>query len=105
MSHRQHRGERTQCRHAPKGLSKQYQSKHDDVEIEKSNILFVGQTGTGKTLLAKTIAKFLNVPFAIVDNILIARMKLHTGSFDIHEDAPESSDEFNAVVRIKVPLK
>lgn len=43
------------------------QSTHDDVEIEKSNILFVGQTGTGKTLLAKTIAKFLNVPFAIVD--------------------------------------
>lgn len=41
--------------------------KADDVEIEKSNILFVGQTGTGKTLLAKTIAKFLNVPFSIVD--------------------------------------
>ncbi len=43
------------------------QPKHSDVEIEKSNILFVGQTGTGKTLLAKTIAKLLNVPFAIVD--------------------------------------
>ncbi len=43
------------------------QSKHEEVEIEKSNILFVGHTGTGKTLLAKTIAKFLNVPFAIVD--------------------------------------
>ena len=43
------------------------QKSSDDVEIEKSNILFVGQTGTGKTLLAKTIAKFLNVPFAIVD--------------------------------------
>lgn len=43
------------------------QPVHDEVEIEKSNILFVGQTGTGKTLLAKTIAKFLNVPFAIVD--------------------------------------
>ena len=43
------------------------QSKSDEVEIEKSNILMVGQTGTGKTLLAKTIAKFLNVPFAIVD--------------------------------------
>jgi ATP-dependent Clp protease ATP-binding subunit ClpX len=43
------------------------QHSHDEVEIEKSNILFIGQTGTGKTLLAKTIAKFLNVPFAIVD--------------------------------------
>lgn len=39
----------------------------DDIEIEKSNIMFVGETGTGKTLLAKTIAKFLDVPFAIVD--------------------------------------
>jgi ATP-dependent Clp protease ATP-binding subunit ClpX len=38
----------------------------DDVEIEKSNIIMVGETGTGKTLLAKTIARLLNVPFAIV---------------------------------------
>ncbi len=43
------------------------QSVVDDVEIEKSNVLFVGETGTGKTLMAKTIAKLLNVPFAIVD--------------------------------------
>ena len=40
---------------------------NDDVEIEKSNILLVGSTGTGKTLLARTIAKLLKVPFAIVD--------------------------------------
>jgi len=39
----------------------------DDVEIEKSNVIMIGETGTGKTLLAKTIAKLLNVPFAIVD--------------------------------------
>jgi ATP-dependent Clp protease ATP-binding subunit ClpX len=39
----------------------------DEVEIEKSNIIMVGETGTGKTLLAKTIARLLNVPFAIVD--------------------------------------
>jgi len=39
----------------------------NDIEIQKSNIIMVGQTGTGKTLMAKTIAKMLNVPLAIVD--------------------------------------
>lgn len=39
----------------------------DDIEIQKSNIIIVGQTGTGKTLIAKTIARMLNVPLAIVD--------------------------------------
>jgi len=39
----------------------------DDIEIQKSNIIMVGQTGTGKTLMAKTIAKMLNLPLAIVD--------------------------------------
>jgi ATP-dependent Clp protease ATP-binding subunit ClpX len=43
------------------------QKTDNDVEIEKSNIIMVGETGTGKTLLAKTIARMLNVPFAIVD--------------------------------------
>ena len=41
--------------------------KADDVELEKSNILMVGPTGTGKTLMARTIAKLLDVPFTIVD--------------------------------------
>jgi ATP-dependent Clp protease ATP-binding subunit ClpX len=48
-----------------KRLMQQQQS--DEVEIEKSNIIMVGQTGTGKTLVAKTIAKMLDVPLAIVD--------------------------------------
>lgn len=43
------------------------QQAENDVEIEKSNIVMVGETGTGKTLLAKSIARMLNVPFAIVD--------------------------------------
>lgn len=45
----------------------QKKSAEDEIEIEKSNIVMVGETGTGKTLLAKSIAKLLNVPFAIVD--------------------------------------
>ncbi|MBQ5670184.1 MAG: ATP-dependent Clp protease ATP-binding subunit ClpX [Tidjanibacter sp.] len=47
-----------------KGIEK---SVNDEVEIEKSNIIMVGETGTGKTLLARTIARLLKVPFAIVD--------------------------------------
>ena len=45
----------------------------DDVEIEKSNIIMVGPTGTGKTLLARTIAKLLKVPFAIVDATVLTQ--------------------------------
>ncbi|MBL7888517.1 MAG: ATP-dependent Clp protease ATP-binding subunit ClpX [Bacteroidia bacterium] len=42
-------------------------TQKDDIEIEKSNVIMVGETGTGKTLLARTIAKVLNVPFCIAD--------------------------------------
>lgn len=50
-----------------KRLSQNSEKNNDDVEIEKSNIIMVGSTGTGKTLLARTIAKLLKVPFTIVD--------------------------------------
>lgn len=50
-----------------KRLANNLDSKSSDVELEKSNILIVGPTGTGKTLLARSIAKLLDVPFAIVD--------------------------------------
>ena len=50
-----------------KRLASQQQAGADEVEIEKSNIIMVGSTGTGKTLLARTIAKLLDVPFTIVD--------------------------------------
>jgi ATP-dependent Clp protease ATP-binding subunit ClpX len=46
---------------------------NDDVEIEKSNIILVGETGTGKTLVAKTIARMLNVPFTIVDATVLTQ--------------------------------
>ena len=53
--------------HYKRLLQKNTKEDEDEVEIEKSNIIIVGETGTGKTLIAKTIARMLNVPFAIVD--------------------------------------
>ncbi len=50
-----------------KRLSSTLEKKDDDVEIQKSNILVIGPTGCGKTLLAQTLARFLDVPFAIAD--------------------------------------
>ena len=50
-----------------KRIAHEENAKNDDVEIQKSNILLLGPTGCGKTLLARTLAKILNVPFAIAD--------------------------------------
>ena len=51
----------------------QTKDAEDEVEIEKSNIVLVGETGTGKTLVARTIAKMLNVPFSIVDATVLTQ--------------------------------
>ena len=53
--------------HYKRLLQPETKDKEDVIEIEKSNIIIVGETGTGKTLIARTIAKMLNVPFCIVD--------------------------------------
>ena len=47
--------------------------QNDDVEIEKSNVIMIGETGTGKTLMARSIAKMLQVPFAIVDATVLTQ--------------------------------
>ncbi len=50
-----------------KRLASHFAKSDEDVEIQKSNILVIGPTGCGKTLLAQTLARFLDVPFAIAD--------------------------------------
>ncbi len=57
--------------HYKRLLQRNNANPKDEIEIEKSNIILVGETGTGKTLLAKTIAKMLNVPFCIADATIL----------------------------------
>ena len=51
-------------------------NNNDDVELQKSNILLLGPTGSGKTFLAQTLAKFLNVPFAIADATTLTEARI-----------------------------
>lgn len=88
--------------------------KKDDVEIQKSNILLLGPTGCGKTLLAKTLAKILNVPFAIADattlteagyvgedveNILLKLIQAADGDIEKAEKGIIYIDEIDKITR------
>ena len=60
-------GKKALSPHSGKKLSSGHQPRHEDVELQKSNILLVGPTGSGKTLIAQSLAKYLKVPFAMTD--------------------------------------
>ena len=89
-------------------------AKYEDVQIEKSNILLIGPTGSGKTLLAKTLAKKLNVPFAIADattlteagyvgddveNVLLKLINAANGDVEAAEKGIIFIDEIDKIAR------
>ena len=95
-------------------IEKKQEISDDDVEIQKSNILLVGPTGCGKTLLASTLAKILNVPFAIADattlteagyvgedveNILLKLIQAADGDIEKAEKGIIYIDEIDKITR------
>ena len=61
----------------------QHQTKHEDVELAKSNILLIGPTGSGKTLLAQTLARIVDVPFTIADATTLTEARLRAPAIRI----------------------
>ena len=95
-------------------MEARHEQKEDDVEIQKSNILLLGPTGCGKTLLASTLAKILNVPFAIADattlteagyvgedveNILLKLIQAADGDIEKAEKGIIYIDEIDKITR------
>ena len=98
-----------------KRIFKQHIVPNDDVEIQKSNILLIGPTGSGKTLMAQTLAKFLNVPIAITDatslteagyvgedveNILTRLLQVADGDVQKAEQGIIFIDEIDKIARL-----
>ena len=98
-----------------KRIFKQHLVPNDDVEIQKSNILLIGPTGSGKTLMAQTLAKFLNVPIAITDatslteagyvgedveNILTRLLQVADGDVQKAEQGIIFIDEIDKIARL-----
>ena len=97
-----------------KRIAQEVEDKEDDVEIQKSNILLLGPTGCGKTLLARTLARILNVPFAIADattlteagyvgedveNILLKLIQAADGDIEKAEKGIIYIDEIDKITR------
>jgi len=98
-----------------KRIFKQHTIKDDDTQIQKSNVLFIGPTGSGKTLMAQTLAKFLNVPIAIADatslteagyvgedveNILTRLLQVANGDIKKAEQGIIFIDEIDKIARM-----